>query len=127
MVLQLRPYQLECLDHAKERNTIVNLPTGKGKTLIAAKLIDHFLCGSPHKHVVFLVPTRPLVEQQAKYLETHCRLGKQLTVLRLVGTDSASWSQDDWNKEVSQCEVLVGTEELFRQAFVEKKFISLSR
>ena len=63
MALQLRDYQIDCLEHAKERNTIINLDTGKGKTLIAARLIDHFLRAFPLKRIAFLVPTRPLVDQ----------------------------------------------------------------
>ena len=62
----LRDYQKKCYERAKKENTIVHLPTGKGKTLIAVRLIDHFLRLSPQKNALFLVPTRILVEQQAK-------------------------------------------------------------
>jgi hypothetical protein len=42
-VIKLRPYQLEAVDRCLTDNRIVNLPTGSGKTLIAVKLIDHFV------------------------------------------------------------------------------------
>ena len=60
--LQLRSYQEECLDRAKETNTIVHLPTGLGKTLIAARLVNRFLAKEPKKVVGFLVPTRALAD-----------------------------------------------------------------
>jgi endoribonuclease Dicer len=128
MVLQLRPYQTECLGRAKETNTIINLPTGKGKTLIAARLIDHFLEKRPDKRIAFLVPTRPLVDQQAKYLETHCTAsGSPPTVLRLIGTDQACWGQSDWDANMNSCHIMLGTSALFQKVFVTNKFVSLDR
>lgn len=128
MVLQLRDYQALCVERAKKANTIINLPTGKGKTLIAARLIDHYLEKHPDKRIAFLVPTRPLVVQQAKYIETHCRVdGTKPTVIRLIGTDQASWSQEDWDDNLNDCHILLGTAALFQQAFVTDKFVSLDR
>ncbi|KAL7532128.1 hypothetical protein ACHAXR_004449 [Thalassiosira sp. AJA248-18] len=128
MVLQLRDYQAVCVERAKEANTIINLPTGKGKTLIAARLIDHYLEKHPDKRIAFLVPTRPLVDQQAKYIETHCRVdGTKPTVVRLIGTDQASWSQEDWDDSLNDCHILLGTAALFQSAFVTDKFVSFDR
>ena len=58
--VSLRAYQQRIVDVAIARNTIVVLPTGAGKTLIAGELMR---CnGGPS---VFLVPARVLVKQQA--------------------------------------------------------------
>ena len=38
---ELREYQLEMLEAAKEKNIIVCLGTGTGKTFISIKLIEH--------------------------------------------------------------------------------------
>jgi ERCC4-related helicase len=46
----------------------VCLPTGLGKTHIAAVLIANFVTWFPDKKVVFLAPTRPLVRQQVSAL-----------------------------------------------------------
>jgi ERCC4-related helicase len=58
--MELRGYQRRIATAAFETNTIVMLPTGSGKTLIAAEVIKRI--GAP---AVFFVPTCLLVEQQA--------------------------------------------------------------
>ena len=52
-------------------NYIVCAPTGTGKTLVAGLIISHHLQKRQNleKKVVFVVPTRPLAEQQAKELQ----------------------------------------------------------
>jgi ERCC4-related helicase/ERCC4-type nuclease len=49
-----------------EENTLVVLPTGLGKTLIASMVAYHFLQKEPTKKVIFFAPTRPLVNQHKK-------------------------------------------------------------
>lgn len=65
----LRPYQSRIVEKAIGANTIVVLPTGAGKTLIAGELIKRF--GTP---AVFLVPTVLLVEQQEAALRSWTNL-----------------------------------------------------
>jgi len=59
--ITLRAYQSRIAATAEKFNTIVLLPTGSGKTLVAAEIIARL--GTPS---VFFVPTVPLVGQQAK-------------------------------------------------------------
>jgi ERCC4-related helicase len=129
MALQLYPHQKECIDHALDRNTIVCLPTGFGKTLIACTVIEHFLRLYPDKRVAFLVPTRPLVEQQAAYCATHCRVDAHTTavVQRLVGQDQADWRQQDWDACMRKSNILLGTAALFQKVLVTDKYLSVSR
>ena len=126
--LQLRPYQQECLDKAIEENTIVHLPTGQGKTLIAARLIEHFLELHPEKKIAFLVPTRALVEQQSKYLHKHC-LANEATVRieLLIGDRQAHWRQDEWNQSLDDSQIYCGTAAIFQSLLVETKYIDVSR
>jgi hypothetical protein len=58
--VSLRAYQSRIVDEVTQANTIVVLPTGSGKTLIAAEAVVRL--GTP---ALFLVPTCLLVEQQA--------------------------------------------------------------
>ena len=62
--LQLRPYQKECYECALHHNTGICLPTGKGKTLVAARILETYLQTEPGNKALFMVPTRALVEQQ---------------------------------------------------------------
>jgi len=58
-----RDYQKSILETAKENNTLVVLPTGVGKTLIALMLSVERLKKYPLKKILILAPTKPLVEQ----------------------------------------------------------------
>ncbi|KAI8898107.1 P-loop containing nucleoside triphosphate hydrolase protein [Globomyces pollinis-pini] len=63
---KLRPYQLNALEFAKQRSSIIVLPTGSGKTLIAAALTELYV--NQNGRVLFLVPTQLLVQQQSEVL-----------------------------------------------------------
>lgn len=63
---QERSYQFCIARNALFHNTLVCLPTGLGKTLIAAVVMFNLYRWFPAGKIVFLAPTRPLVEQQAK-------------------------------------------------------------
>jgi ERCC4-related helicase len=58
-----RDYQQSIFETAKKANTLVVLPTGVGKTLIALLLAIHQQKKFPGTKVLMLAPTRPLVEQ----------------------------------------------------------------
>ena len=63
----VRDYQLEISQTAIQYNTLVSLPTGLGKTLIAAVVLYNFYRWFPDGgKVIFLAPTLPLVDQQVK-------------------------------------------------------------
>ncbi len=61
-----REYQenifVNCLNH----NALVIIPTGLGKTIVAIMLAVHRLVEKPGSKVVFLAPTKPLVNQHYK-------------------------------------------------------------
>ena len=60
-----RQYQLEMTETALNYNTLVSLPTGLGKTHIAAVVMYNFYRWfTPKGKVIFLAPTLPLVTQQ---------------------------------------------------------------
>lgn len=61
--MQLRDYQLRHVALVESGNTIVLLPTGAGKTLVAAEAVNR-VCQN-NKPALFLVPTCMLVTQQA--------------------------------------------------------------
>lgn len=60
----VRDYQFNIVQKALFRNTLVCLPTGLGKTFIAAVIMYNFYRWYPGGKIVFLAPTKPLVAQQ---------------------------------------------------------------
>ena len=67
-----RDYQLALFEVAKRRNTVINLGTGKGKTLIALLVIRHFAGAFDEgKQALFLVPSVALAVQQTTTLQAN--------------------------------------------------------
>ncbi|CAL8301508.1 unnamed protein product [Boreogadus saida] len=62
--LPIREYQLKISEAALFQNTLVCLPTGLGKTFIAAVVMYNFYRWYPSGKIVFMAPTKPLVAQQ---------------------------------------------------------------
>lgn len=60
----IREYQLKISEAALFQNTMVCLPTGLGKTFIAAVVMYNFYRWYPSGKIVFMAPTKPLVAQQ---------------------------------------------------------------
>lgn len=75
MLKEFKPrlYQETILATCNEKNTLVVLPTGMGKTAISLMLGVQRLKNYPKSKILILAPTRPLVEQHLetfkKYLE----------------------------------------------------------
>jgi len=76
------PFQLELSRIALDHDTLIVLPTGLGKTVIAGLVAAEVLRRGPGK-VLFLAPTRPLVQQHA---DTFGRWFRRLTRARFTGT-----------------------------------------
>jgi len=68
--LEERHYQLSIADSANKRSTLVVLPTGMGKTIIAVLVVAETLRTKRGK-ILFMAPTKPLVEQHARFLKKH--------------------------------------------------------
>ncbi len=66
-----REYQQKIFEKCTQKNCLVILPTGLGKTLIALMLCIERMKKYPGKKVVFLAPTKPLVEQHLNYFSKH--------------------------------------------------------
>jgi Fanconi anemia group M protein len=68
---KLRPYQSAIVDSIKQYgSTLVVLPTGLGKTVIAFSIIHEFLT-EERGLILFLAPTKPLVEQHFSSFKRH--------------------------------------------------------
>lgn len=66
-----RDYQEKIFETCLNKNCLVVLPTGLGKTLIALMLTIERMKKFPGEKVVFLAPTKPLAEQHLNYFKKH--------------------------------------------------------
>jgi len=66
----VREYQEKIAFSALEANTLVVIPTGLGKTIIALLVAKERL-SIPRTKVIMLAPTRPLVLQHSEFFEQH--------------------------------------------------------
>lgn len=96
-----RPYQLSSFEQAKHENTIVNLNTGLGKTLIACLLIKQTLSQKSSKLIIFLAPQVPLVEQQARVIQHEIPYAIVRKLHGQMHLNYSGWSADDWAKYLS--------------------------
>ncbi|MCM2324889.1 MAG: DEAD/DEAH box helicase [Candidatus Woesearchaeota archaeon] len=69
-----RLYQQTIFASASEKNTLVVLPTGLGKTFIFLMLAAHRLKLFPHSKILFLGPTKPLISQYLKEFKKHLEI-----------------------------------------------------
>lgn len=108
MPLQLRPYQSRIVREVRQRNVVVKMPTGSGKTLVAAECVRLALLPPVNRHTakcaLFLVPTCDLVDQQARALREWCT---QLRVVEFMGRAAVPTRES--------YDVLVSTPEAFRR------------
>ncbi|XP_010495321.1 PREDICTED: dicer-like protein 4 [Camelina sativa] len=123
-----RRYQVELCKKAMDENIIVYLGTGCGKTHIAVMLIYELghLVLRPNKSVcIFLAPTVALVEQQAKVVSDSINF----KVAVHCGGKRSVKSHSEWEKEISENEVLVMTPQILlhnlQHCFIRMESISL--
>jgi len=109
-----------CSAHTAGSNTLVALPTGLGKTFIAAVVILNYFnwfpqgksaCGSadamqpllmPAPAVIFVAPTRPLVSQQQMACHGICGLPWDVAV-EMTGATRAALRGDEVGTGCMRC------------------------
>jgi len=96
-VKEPRDYQKAIADSALSRgNTLVVLPTGLGKTLVALLVIVERM---KHGRILFLAPTKPLCEQHFNTIRDELGLGDGTTAL-ISGEVPAKQRQELWAKRI---------------------------
>ncbi|CAL8072085.1 unnamed protein product [Orchesella dallaii] len=128
-VIQDRPYQSELLKMAIERNVIICLPTGSGKTYIALKLAEHMLPSAIEKKqkIVFIANTVPLVNQQAGYFSANLintAIQDDKYVRALTGDLNVDiWKEEEWDNVMTNYHILVMSTQILLDA-ITKAYVS---
>ncbi|KAI7240033.1 P-loop containing nucleoside triphosphate hydrolase protein [Hortaea werneckii] len=108
--LRLRSYQQEMLDASLEKNIIVAMDTGSGKTHIAvARILAELEKSDSAKIVWFVCPSVALSHQQYNFVREH--LPSAYQVISLIGSDGVDkWTdQRLWDAVLTNVRVVVGT------------------
>jgi ERCC4-related helicase len=103
-VLRALPFQLDLARIGLDEDLLVVLPTGLGKTVIAALVAAEVLRRGPGK-VLFLAPTRPLVQQHA---DAFARWLVPMRAARFTGTVARPVREGRWD----DADVVFATPEL---------------
>ncbi|KAI8605704.1 P-loop containing nucleoside triphosphate hydrolase protein, partial [Dissophora ornata] len=90
-----RDYQFNIIRRALFTNTLVSLPTGLGKTFIAAVVMLNYFRWFPKSKIIFMAPTRPLVNQQIEACFNICGIPQDETV-ELTGQQNAELRKEMW-------------------------------
>lgn len=93
-----RDYQFNIIQNALYQNTLVCLPTGMGKTFIAAVLMYNFYRWYPQGKVVFMAPTKPLVHQQVNACTNFTGLPKD-SITIMTGVTKRELRGKEWEEK----------------------------
>jgi ERCC4-related helicase len=108
------PFQLDMARIGLDEDLLVVLPTGLGKTVIAALLAAEVLRRSPGK-VLVLAPTRPLVQQHADSFQ---RWLSPMRIARFTGTVRRPVREGAWETS----DLVFATPEIVRNDLVAGRY-----
>lgn len=112
-----RAYQVNLSEIAAKKSTMIVLSTGLGKTVIAALVAAKRLVQYPDSKVLFLAPSRPLVDQQARFLSRVLDLDEGFVVC-LTGQDPPDQRRNTW----SESKVVVMTPQALQNDLVQRSY-----
>jgi hypothetical protein len=93
----MRLYQYNIVRKALFNNVLVSLPTGLGKTFIAAAVMYNFWRWYPEGKIIFMAPTRPLVNQQIEACYSIAPI-PPADCAEMTGQDAPAIRQAAWAK-----------------------------
>jgi ERCC4-related helicase len=95
--IEYRSYQKSIAEEAKNKNTLVVLPTALGKTVISALVSAHFLHHYKNMRILVMAPTRPLVMQHKESFENFLKL-RESDISILTGKVSSIYRRKVWDE-----------------------------
>lgn len=91
----IRDYQFNMVQRGLFHNTLVALPTGLGKTFIAATIMLNWFRWTNNAQIVFVAPTKPLVSQQVNACFNTVGIPRSATSM-LTGNIQPAVRADEW-------------------------------
>ncbi len=115
--IEKRDYQVNLANQAIQDNCIVVLPTGLGKTTIALHVISEYL--SKGKAILFLAPTRVLVNQHFEFLKQNLTIED---ISLITGEDTIQNRTKLWSNSVICATPEITKNDLDRQIVSPNQF-----
>ena len=116
--IEKRDYQVNLANQAIAENCIVVLPTGLGKTAVALQVIAEYL-SKGRGGVLFLAPTRVLVNQHYSFLKDSLTLDD---ISLITGEDNVQKRTKLWNNSVICATPEITKNDLDRQIVSPQQF-----
>ncbi|KAJ8611828.1 hypothetical protein MRB53_037741 [Persea americana] len=91
----IRDYQFNIVSRSLFHNTLVALPTGLGKTFIAATVMLNYYRWTRDSQIVFMAPTKPLIAQQMEACYQIVGIPRKDTVL-MTGETTPGLRAEEW-------------------------------
>ncbi|KAJ0121694.1 hypothetical protein J7T55_008861 [Diaporthe amygdali] len=92
-----RDYQFSIVKNGLFNNTLVALPTGLGKTFIAATIMLNYFRWTKTAKIIFVAPTKPLAAQQVEACMNVAGIPRSEATL-LTGEISPALREGEWDK-----------------------------
>lgn len=93
----IRDYQFSIVKNGLFNNTLVALPTGLGKTFIAATVMLNYFRWTKEAKIIFVAPTKPLASQQVEACLNVAGIPRSQATL-LTGETAPSLREGEWEK-----------------------------
>ncbi|MFX1500386.1 MAG: DEAD/DEAH box helicase, partial [Promethearchaeota archaeon] len=116
--LEIREYQMKIAEQCKNKNSLVVIPTGLGKTIIAVLVTSEILKAVPaDSKIIILAPTRPLINQHYKIFTQFLNVSEENFAV-LTGKTLP----EKRAKIFSEHQILFYTPQTLRNDIVNKKY-----
>ncbi|QEE15649.1 ERCC4 domain-containing protein [Promethearchaeum syntrophicum] len=101
-LLLKRKYQVDIFVTCSKKNCLVVVPTGLGKTIIALLLSLHYLKKKKKSKIIFLAPTRPLVEQHLQTFKNLTNFDSE-SLIMMTGTIAPKKRVELYKEDDTKC------------------------
>lgn len=113
--IEYRDFQVKIAENANLKNTLVVLPTGLGKTIIALFVIANKL-SIKNKKILFLAPTKPLVLQHTSFIKSFLDINTDDITL-FTGEVAPKKRIDLWKEK----EIIISTPQVIENDLLSKR------
>lgn len=118
-MVEQRLYQLSLASFALERSSLIVLPTGLGKTIVALMVMAARLSGqkaTPKSKVLILSPTKPLVDQHVRFFKKAFNIPEE-QVVAFTGSIAPAKRKDIWQN----ARIIISTPQVIENDILSKR------